>query len=108
MGYDYCAIFGTFLTASSPRDLGNSRGRLVSLPDRQHTVSLIKQAVKDGARQSKACEAIGLSERTIQRWMNGDEVMPDNRKNAVRPAPANKLSETEEQAIIDACNSERF
>lgn len=40
--------------------------------------------------------------------MKGDDVLPDNRKNAVRPKPANKLSEAEEQAIIDACSSERF
>jgi putative transposase len=64
--------------------------------------------MKDGARQSKACEALGLSERTIQRWVKGDDVLPDNRKNDNRPEPTNKFSETEEQAIIDVCNSERF
>ena len=64
--------------------------------------------MKDGARQSKACEALGLSERTIQRWVKGDDVLPDNRKNDNRSEPTNKFSETEEQAIIDVCNSELF
>ena len=64
--------------------------------------------MKDGARQSKACEALGLSERTIQRWIKGNDVLPDNRKNDNRQEPANKFTETEEQAIIDVCNSERF
>ena len=71
-------------------------------------MSLVKQAVNDGARQSKACEALGLSERTLQRWVQDGNVLPDNRKNADRPEPANKLSETERQAIVDVSNSDRF
>ncbi|WP_422446797.1 MULTISPECIES: hypothetical protein [unclassified Endozoicomonas] len=64
--------------------------------------------MKAGARQSKACEALGLSERTVQRWTREDAVQADNCKNANRPAPANKLSVEERQAIIDTCNSDRF
>lgn len=71
-------------------------------------MSLVKQAVNDGARQSKACEALGLSERTLQRWVQDGNVLPDNRKNADRPEPANKLSEAERQAIVDVSNSDRF
>ena len=56
----------------------------------------------------KACQALGLSERTVQRWTQGDNVIPDNRKNADRPEPVNKLSEVERQAIVDVCNSDRF
>ena len=81
---------------------------MISLPDRQNAINLIKQAVKDGARQSKACEALGLSERTVQRWSREDAVQADNRKNASRPAPANKLSEEERQRIVDVFNSDRF
>ena len=66
------------------------------------------QAVKDGARQSKACEALGLSERTVQRWTREDAVQADNRKSANREAPGNKLSVEERQAIVDVCNSDRF
>ena len=69
---------------------------------------MIKQAVKDGARQSKACQTPGLSERTLQRWTRGDNVISDNRKNANKPEPVNKLSEAERQTIVDVCNSDRF
>ena len=40
--------------------------------------------------------------------MQGDDVVADNRKNADRAAPVNKLSDAERQAIIDVCNSDRF
>lgn len=69
---------------------------------------LIEQAVAAGARQSKACEALNLSERTVQRWTQGGDVRADNRKDADRPKPANKLSDAERQAIVDVCNTERF
>ena len=61
-----------------------------------------------GARQSKACEALGLSERTLQRWIRENNVQADKRKSADRPAPANKLTEEEQQKIVDVCNSDRF
>jgi putative transposase len=35
-------------------------------------------------------------------------VVPDNRKNADRSEPVNKLSKAERQAIVDVCNSKRF
>ena len=69
---------------------------------------LIQQAVKEGARQSKACEALGLTERTLQRWLQEGEVTADSRKNLDRTAPANRLSESERQAIVDVCHSARF
>ncbi|MDB2384552.1 IS3 family transposase [Endozoicomonas sp.] len=96
------------LTKKARGNLGGTQGRLIPLPDRQNAVKLIKQAVRDGARQSQACQALGLSERTVQRWIQGDNVMPDNRKDADRKEPANKLSEAERQMIIDVCNSDRF
>ncbi len=35
-------------------------------------------------------------------------MVSDDRKNADRPEPVNKLSEAERQAIVDVCNSTRF
>ncbi|MGO0305259.1 helix-turn-helix domain-containing protein [Endozoicomonas acroporae] len=101
-----CCLAGTH--KKGPRDLGGARGRLVSLPDRQNAVSLIKQAVKNGARQSKACEALGLSERTVQRWMQGDDVRVDNRKNADRPEPVNKFVTIQHPVKAYYCNSEQL
>lgn len=81
---------------------------MISLPDRQNAINLVSQAVVDGARQSKACEALGLSQRTLQRWIREDNVQADKRRSADRPAPANKLTKEEQQTIIDVCNSDRF
>lgn len=48
-----------------------------------------------------ACEALGLTERTLQRWRH---VPADKRLEARRDAPANKLSEAERQALLTAAN----
>lgn len=41
--------------------------------------------------------------RTLQRWLQKNE---DGRKNAVRPAPSNKLTEQEKADILKICNSD--
>lgn len=51
---------------------------------------------------------MGLTARTVQRWMQEGEIAVDGRKDADRPVPTNKLSEAERQAIIEVCNSKRF
>jgi transposase InsO family protein len=70
---------------------------------------VIQQAVNAGARLSKACEELGISVRTIQRWNQApDSIREDGRIFAERPAPANKLTEDEHQQILEACNEKRF
>jgi transposase InsO family protein len=61
-----------------------------------------------GARQDKACETIGLTARTLQRWQKTGEVTEDKRPNSIRPIPLNKLSSQEQLAVIDVCNEEEF
>ena len=39
-----------------------------TLTARSNIIALVGQAIADGARQDRACEAISLSERTVQRW----------------------------------------
>ena len=41
---------------------------MISTPDRRETVELIEAAMASGASQAKACETLGLSARTYQRW----------------------------------------
>ncbi|WP_236631550.1 IS3 family transposase [Endozoicomonas numazuensis] len=96
------------LAKKNPRDLGGARGRLISLQDRKNAVNLIEQTMEQGARQLAACQVLGLSVRTFQRWKQEDNVKVDGRKTANRPAPANKLTESECQAILAACNEPRF
>ncbi len=61
-----------------------------------------------GARNYKACEHIGLSVRTYQRWRNdGDKIREDARKTRVF-VPVNKLPLPDEEKIIATMNSAEF
>ncbi|HFK8193517.1 TPA: IS3 family transposase, partial [Escherichia coli] len=69
---------------------------------------MVSEAVSSGARKTQACQYIGISVRTLQRWMQGGVVHADQRPGASRHAPGNKLSETERLRILDVCNSPEF
>jgi hypothetical protein len=88
--------------------LEGKRGQLIPLTDRQKHARLISKAVAAGARQDKACEVIGLSSRTLQRWRIDGLIVEDKRPTTIRPEPQNKLSAKERQAVIDVCNMEEF
>tara|TARA_R110002095_G_scaffold664_4_gene3153 strand:- start:1140 stop:1610 length:471 start_codon:yes stop_codon:yes gene_type:complete len=88
--------------------LGGRRGRLISPPDRQHAIELINEAVSAGAPKEKACQALELTIRTVQRWTEGDELKVDCRPTAARPEPANKLSDAERQALLDLSNQAEY
>ena len=42
---------------------------MISAPDRRETLQLIEEAVAAGARRAQACAELGLSLRSLQRWM---------------------------------------
>lgn len=72
-------------------------------------IEFINQARAGGARLEAACEAIGISTRTLQRWREDDTVREDGRKAAAaKRTPANKISEQERQAILSTVNSPGF
>ena len=81
---------------------------MISTPDRQDAIMLIEQAKAAGARRAQACAELGIDERTCRRWRARDDRPEDRRPTAPRPAPRNKLSEEERQAVLDACNSQAF
>jgi putative transposase len=82
---------------------------MISTPDRERTVSLIKEAVASGARKQLACEEAGINLRTYQRWTSDVEgVKADGRPRAKRPEPRHKLSEEERAKILAVTNSEEF
>lgn len=81
---------------------------MTSLPDRQHAVSLIQEAQSNGAPLVKACALLNLSVRTYQRWTANQLVHADQRPIAPRPAPHNKLSEQEREAVVSLCNQPRY
>ena len=41
---------------------------MTTLPQRSEIIALVSDAIESGARQDRACAAICLSERTLQRW----------------------------------------
>lgn len=77
---------------------------MISALDRRTCVELIQEAQASGARLSQACEVAGLSARTFQRWTQDGGVREDQRPVAVRPEPANRLSEAERQRILKVCH----
>ncbi len=68
---------------------------------------LIDEAVDSGARLNQACDMLGLSTRTIQRWREQGEQGFDCRLGPKTP-PRNKLSPAERKAVLDAANQPEY
>ncbi len=81
---------------------------MISTPDRVKAIELIDEAVNSGARRPKACEELGINDRTYRRWNSGDNVQEDARQVAKREPPANKLKAQECQVILDTCNQPKY
>jgi len=71
-------------------------------------IEWIVEAVDAGARKEKASQELGVSIRTIQRWVEGDKVKEDQRPLIVRSAPNNKLSDAERSEILAVCNQPEY
>ncbi|KOY23803.1 integrase (plasmid) [Vibrio parahaemolyticus] len=84
------------------------RGRLTSTSERQELISLIHEAVDNGSRLPNACLETEIDLRTYRRWYQGGEIQEDQRPLAVRPEPANKLTEKERSTILDVCNAPKY
>lgn len=77
--------------------MNNERGQIIDLVD---------AAIKAGARQSAACNIIGISAKTIQRWgMPGNA--GDQRLDTQRE-PVNKLTELERRRILKVANEPEY
>lgn len=82
---------------------------MISAPDRRERVELVEEAYRSGARRERACQELGICLRTYQRWReDGEEIKSDGRAQAQRPAPANRLSEEERQAVLEVCNQPAY
>ncbi len=81
---------------------------MTSIPGRRETVKLVESAMVSGATQAKACEVLDLSTRTYQHWTCQGGVEADQRPEAQRSAPANKLSEAERAHILEVCNGTEY
>ena len=74
--------------------------------ERKEIIEWVTQASNDGARQAKACEILGISSKTFQRWVQPGNAQ-DGRITAAH-APSNKLTDIECQRIISVSNEEAF
>ena len=81
---------------------------MISALDRQIAVELINEARTAGARLAPACKVLNISERTYQRWTKASGVANDQRPIVKRPAPKNKISETERNDIIKVATSPEY
>ena len=75
--------------------------------ERQQVIVLLNEAMAAGARQAQACEVLGLSKRTLQRWQTGETVHCDQRP--LRDyQPPHKLTEIERAEVLSVANSDEF
>jgi len=79
---------------------------LIPVKERQMAIKLINTACKNGARQIKACEVVGISERTLQRWSQADDL--EDKRIKAEKKPVNQLTEDERKKILSVCNQEEF
>ena len=69
-------------------------------------LGLVDEAVSRGARQSRACEVLGLAPRTVERWRRAPEA-GDQRRGPQTPCAA-ALSEAERAHILEVVNRPEF
>ena len=91
---------------------------MTGLSQRDQVMGLVSEAMTAGARQDRACAAISLSARTMQRWQG--DVLRGGGLASGRPgprgdqrplrvqAPPNKLSALERQRLLTIANSVEF
>jgi putative transposase len=63
-------------------------------------LDLIRHARAEGLPTEKACQVLGLSPRTVQRWQTGPTVPPASIPFSMRTRPYNALTETEAEAVL--------
>lgn len=68
-------------------------------------MTMLQEAIDGGVREREACQCVGISERTFQRWRQSPD---DRRPTTARPVPKNKLSAEEEQQVLAICHETRF
>ena len=70
---------------------------------------MIEEACHAGARLESACEVVGISARTLQRWRDEAGIREDARTAAAQERiPANRLSDAEREEILSVVNQPAF
>ena len=73
----------------------------MSAVDREECLTLVREAQTSGARVGLACELLGVTKRTVERWVTRPE---DLRKGPIM-RPANAFSVEERARVLEFANS---
>lgn len=73
---------------------------------RKEALKLIDEASRAGARKAKACELLGITLRTYERWKSAEGLQ--DKRQCVERIPSNKLTSEETEAIIRISNSPQY
>jgi putative transposase len=76
----------------------------MSFADRQAVLQAVKEAMTYGCSQQQACGALGVTERTVQRWRKS----PEDQRRGPASSPRNKLTEDERRRITSIATSVEF
>lgn len=88
--------------------MGAGKGKFISYSNRKLLVGLIDEARQHGAKLKSACELLGLTDRTYQRWTLDGAITKDKRPYATRKAPQNKLSNQERTKLLSLLKSDEY
>ena len=75
--------------------------------ERKKVITLFNDSIKAGARQTNACDVLGLNERTLQRWQTDQTVHCDQRPLRNFQPPHN-LTDIERAEVLTIANSDEF
>lgn len=72
---------------------------------RQQALEWVDEAVANGSRLKPACEIVGISLRTLQRWRSQGT---EDQRRGRRARPTNQLSEAERAQVLAVANSPEY
>lgn len=79
---------------------------MIALEDKVAAISLIQEACAAGSRKRLACELLGISLRTLERWEKEDT--PKDKRRGPINSPANKFTEQERAQILETANAVEY
>jgi len=80
---------------------------MIALTERLQLIKLLQEATQAGARLDKACDVLGLSLRTFQRWQATETVVTDQR-TLQRNMPRHALTLAERAEVLAVANSATY
>ena len=80
--------------------MGRVRGQMTGLEERNQIHLLIVEAVGSGARKDKACDIVGITVRSYQRWRKDERA---DRRKLNKRTPGNALTKDEKELIKVTC-----